>query len=285
VGDTGSADVFDIAKGAFARVDGFKTAERQAQGVKRIAGPSAVAVGDGFVYVGNRATSEVCAVEDATLQLTTCLLLPTPTDGVAYVASAKEVWVTTPRAHSLTVLDASAPARLAPKLVIALEGDPEGYAVDSSRGLFYTNLEDKNRTVVVDVQTHAVRETFQARCGADGPRGVAIDESRDLVLVACTDGVRVLDGAHGGALLGSLETGLGVDNIEYLSAPRLLFVAAGKASRLTVVRLSDSGQLSVVATAVTAAGARNAVTDAAGNAYVVDPAGARLLKFAFGVSR
>ncbi len=280
VGDTGSVDVLDVAAGTFTRVDGFKTAEREGNGRKRVMGPSAASVGDGFVYVGNRATSEVCAVDERTLKLGTCLKLPTPTDGVAYVALTKEVWVTTPRDHSVTVLDASRPDTLEPKLVIKTDGDPEGYAIDSSRGLFYTNLEDKNRTLSIDVRTHAVKTTWSPGCGADGPRGVAVDEARDFVLVACTDSVRVLDGAHDGASLGTLDTGAGVDNLEYLEETRLLVVAAGKASRLTVARLSDKGQPSIVASGVTAEGARNAASDSAGHIYVVDARAARLLAFA-----
>jgi len=283
VGDTGSADVFDIATGTFTRVDGFKTAEREARGKRRTMGPSAASVGDGVVYVGNRATSEVCVIDENALKLGACLQLPTPTDGVAYVPSAKEVWVTTPRDHSLTVLDASRPDTLRPSLVIKTDGDPEGYAVDSVRGLFYTNLEDRDRTLAIDIHSHAVKTTWITGCGANGPRGIAVDETRNFVFVACTDGVRVLDGSHEGALLGTLDTGTGVDNIEYLD--KALIVAAGKASRMTVARVSDSGQLSVVATGVTAEGARNAVSDAAGNIYVVDPGGARLLSFAFSAPR
>ena len=130
VGDTGSVDVFDVAAGTFTVVGGFSTLERDAHGKKRRMGPSAATVGDGFVYVGNRATSEVCAVDDRTLTVTNCLELQTPTDGVAYVASTREVWVTTPRDHSLTVLDASKPDALKPRSVIRIDGGPEGYAVD-----------------------------------------------------------------------------------------------------------------------------------------------------------
>jgi DNA-binding beta-propeller fold protein YncE len=282
VGDTGSVDVLDVASGSFTRVDGFKTAEREVRGKKRVMGPSAVAVGDGFAYVGNRATSEVCPIDSSTLKLGNCLKLPTPTDGVAYVASTKEVWVTTPRDQSLTVLDASTPDALKAKTTIKLDGAPEGYAVDESRGLFFTNLEDKNRTVAIDLKTHKPKGAlWNPECGSDGPRGIAADVSRGFVYVACTDHVQVLDAAKNGAPLAKLDTGAGVDNIDWLETHRLLYVGAAKAARLTVVRIDDKGQPTVVAIGTSAEGARNPVADASGNAYLTDPAGARVLVFAF----
>ena len=224
VGDTGSADVLDVATRSFTRVDGFETAEREAHGKKRIAGPSAAAVGDGVVYVGDRATSQVCAVDDNTYKREKCVKLASATDGVAYVASAKEIWVTTPHDESITVLDAAKPAAPKPKAVIKLGGDTEGYAVDETRGLFFTNLEDKGRTLVVDVKTRKVTATWNASCGAAGPRGLAVDPARGWLFVACTDHVQVLDEAHDGAPLGKLEAGGGVDNLDYLPSRRLLYV-------------------------------------------------------------
>jgi hypothetical protein len=100
-----------------------------------------------------------------------------------------------------------------------------------------------------------------------------------LVFVACTDHALVLDGSHEGALLGTLDTGAGVDNLEYEGTVKLLYVAARSAARLTIARIGAKGQPSVVATAKTAEGARNAVVDSTGHAYVADPLGARLLVF------
>jgi DNA-binding beta-propeller fold protein YncE len=277
VGDTGSADVFDVASAKFTRVDGFKTESREVRGKTRMLGPSAAAVGEGVVYVGNRATSEVCPVNAQTLERGRCLELPAPIDGVAYVASAREVWVTMPKTQSLAVLDASRPEALGSKLVIKTPGAPEGYAVDLSRGLFFTNLEDKNQTLVIDIKTHAIRATWPLDCNADGPRGVAVDSARNFVIVACTESIRVLDGGHAGAQLGKLDTGAGVDNIEYVDSSRLVYAAAAKAARLTVARIDDQGRPSIVATPGTAEGARNAVVDARGNVYVADPKQARLL--------
>ncbi len=65
-----------------------------------------------------------------------------------------------------------------------------------------------------------------------------------------------MDAAHAGARLGTLATGAGLDNIDYVAKTGLLYAAAGKASRLTVARVEDGGQLTPIASAETAAGAR-----------------------------
>jgi DNA-binding beta-propeller fold protein YncE len=275
--NAGSVYAFDIASRTFASATGFETATRESRGKTRIAGPSAVAVGDGVIYVGDRATNAICIVDAKSLARGACLTLASATDGVAYVASTKEVWVTTPRDHSLTVLDASRDGALTVKTTITTAGDPEGYAVDESRGLFFTNLEDKGGTLVIDVKTHAIRSTWNAGCGEDGPRGIAVDAARSFVFVACTDHVQVLDAAHDGAKLGRIETGAGVDNIDYVASKSLLVAAAGKAAQVTIARIGDHGTADHVTTIPTAPGARNAVADSNGRAYVIDPASARLL--------
>jgi DNA-binding beta-propeller fold protein YncE len=278
-GGTGSVAVFDTASQAFSRVDGFKTAEKEAHGKMRVLGPSAGAIGDGVAYVGNRASQEVCAIDLQTLKLSSCLKLAAATDGVEYVPATREVWVTTPHAQSLAVLDAAKPSSLKQKSVIVLPGDPEGYAVDASRGVFLTNLEDKGSTLAIDLKSHAIKETWNAGCSSDGPRGIAVDPARSLLFVACTDHVQALDLAHGGALLGKLDTGGGLDNIDYVAQTGLIYAAAGKAARLTVARVGEHGEFTVVASGETAPGARNAVADTNGNAYVTDGQGARLLLF------
>jgi DNA-binding beta-propeller fold protein YncE len=278
VGSTGSVDVLDIASGSFTRIDGFRTAEREMRGKKRTLGPSAATVGDRFVYVGNRATSEVCPIDVKTLKSTKCLKLSAATDGVVYVPSAKEVWVTTPQEQTLTVLDASKPDTLKLKTTVKTDGAPEGYAVDDTRGLFFTNLEDKGGTLAIDVKTHKLVASWNAGCASDGPRGLAFDPAHDFVVVACTDHLQVLDAAHDGARLGRLDTGEGLDNIDYVDGK--VYAAAGKAARLTVARLDGAGQLTVVATGDTSEGARNAVADDKGNVFVADSPGARVLVFA-----
>jgi len=122
-----------------------------------------------------------------------------------------------------------------------------------------------------------VKSTWTPACGADGPRGLAVDPAHGFVVVACTDHLQVLDAAHDGAPLGKLDTGAGVDNIDYLDSKRWVVAAAAKAARVTFARLDDKGQLIALGARETAQGARNAVFDATGNAYVADGQGSRLL--------
>ncbi|HEY8074690.1 MAG TPA: hypothetical protein VIF62_11280 [Labilithrix sp.] len=271
VGDTGSVDVLDPASGQLTRIDGFKNAEREVHEKKRMMGPSSGFFGEGFVYVGNRASNEVCPIDVGTLKPAKCTKLPTPPDGVLYVESAKELWVTTPKDSSVTVLDASKPGTLKPKAVIKTPGSPEGYAVDETHGVYFTNLEDKDQTVAIDVKTHKLKSTWPSACGGDGPRGIAVDSSSQVVMVACTDHLQTLDGAHDGAPLAKLDTGAGVDNVQWVASQRLLYVGAAKAAKLSIVHVDEKGLANVVATVSTAAGARNAVVDASGTAYLADP--------------
>ena len=276
-GNTGSVDVVDTTSEKITRVEGFPTAEFERNGTKRTVGPSSASVGEGVVYVGNRGDSSVCAIDASTLRKGACVKLESMPDGVAYVSATKEVWATTPRDRSLTILDASKPGALTVKDKVVLEGSPEGYAVDDGRGLFYTNLEDKDRTLAIDVRHRSVTATWQPGCGEEGPRGLAIDTGRNLLMVACTGGVNVLDAGHGGKRLSSLDTGQGVDNIDYVPSRGELYVAAGRAARLTIARLDPTGTLTAVASVATAAGARNAVATEDGVAFVTHSAQGQLL--------
>lgn len=149
--------------------------------------------------------------------------------------------------------------------------------MDEGRGIFFTNVEDRAKTVLIDVKTHMIKATWNNGCGAEGPRGIAVDSAHNLVMVACTDHIEVLDGGHDGAQLSTIQTGAGVDNIDFVSATQMLYVAAGKAAHLTVLHVGPHGELTITASAETRDGARNAVADEAGNVYIADSKGASLL--------
>jgi hypothetical protein len=276
-GGTGNAVVIDTKTLEIRRVEKFPTKEVERRGMKRMVGPSSATVGDGMVYVGNRGDSSVCAVDAMTLTRGGCVTLPSMPDGLAFVRGRKEVWATTPREQTITILDVSTPA--APKIAgsMKLEGAPEGYAVDDGRGIFYTNLEDKDRTLRIDVATRKVTATWMPACGEDGPKGLAIEPKGQLLMVACPDRVEVLDAGGDGHILSKLDAGEGVDNFDYLPEQRSLYVAAAGAAKLTVARLDEKGTLAATASVATAKGARNAVADEDGAAYIADGPDGKIL--------
>jgi DNA-binding beta-propeller fold protein YncE len=276
-GNTGKVDVVDTTTRLVSTIDGFVTSEMERHGKKRIVGPSSASVGSGVVFVGNRGDSSVCAIDAASLQKGSCVTLTSMPDGLAWVASANELWVTTPRDKSITVVDASSPGALSIKTKITLEGEPEGFAVDDAKGTFYTNLEDKDRTLAIDIKAHQVRTTWQPSCGEDGPKGLALDHALGFLLVACADKVKVLDVGHEGKILSSVDTGDGVDNIDYLEARHELYAGAARAAKLTVAALDPHGKLSAKAVVDTAKGARNAVVTDDGVAYLTDSPEGKIL--------
>jgi outer membrane protein assembly factor BamB len=269
-GNTGKVFVLDAAAGTFRSVEGFPTTKGPND---RLVGPSSVALGQGHAFIGNRGDSKICAIDARTLEKKGCVEMPGTPDGTFYVAATGEVWVTTPREKSLQIIDVREPG--APKLVgkMELEGQPEGYAVDVGKGLVYTNLEDKDRTLVIDAKARKVVSMFQPGCGEAGPRGLAIDPGRGVLLVACTDGVVSLD-ARSGARKGRIETGKGVDNIDYVR--KRLYATAGQAEKLTVAEVADDGALRPVASVPVGKGCRVVVATGDGTAYAADSAGAQL---------
>ena len=264
-GNTGAVDVVDTASGKITQISGFPTTEVEVRGRKRRVGPSSVTVGDGVVYVGNRADSTVCAVDARSLVRGVCGRLDSMPDGLAYVAPTKEVWVTTPRDKSVRVLDG---ATLSQKAKLSFDGQPEGFAVDAARGRFYTNLEDKDRTLAIDLKSHQTVATWKPECGEEGPHGLRIDEKGGLLFVACSTRTAALDAGHDGAVLSSVDTGDGVDDLDYAPARHLIYAGAARAGKLTVARVDGRGKLTVVAQVPTREGARNGVVVKDGTVYL-----------------
>jgi len=288
--NTGSVDVIETRTDQIKSVEGFSVAQVELRGKLRPMGPSSVAIGDGVVYIGSRADSKICVVDGRTLKLGDCIAFAPPSaglaaapDGLIYIAATRELWATSgappvgiPAAErAIKILSASQPDKLTPAGKIPLPGSAEGYAVDNVHGRFYTNLEETGQTVAIDVRKRAVVSTWHS---CNDPSGVAVDSKRGFVFVACSDHVIVLDTAHDGRVVGSIQTGDGVDNIDYVEDTGLLYVAAAEAAQLTVARIDDKGTPTLVALVPTTKGARSVVAGTSGRAYLIDPLGGRILK-------
>jgi len=261
----GSVDVVDTSNGSVREISGFATKELEVKGRKRAQGPSGVSIGDGVVYIGDRADSSVCTVDEKTLARKNCGHIDSTPDGVVYVAPTREVWVTAPGDNSVRILDSQT---LNQKEKLTFEGRPEGYAVDAKRGRLYMNYEDKDLTTAIDLQTHKTVAKWQSSCGEDGPHGLSVDQDSGYLFVACSTRAEVLDAGHNEQKLSSIDTGDGVDDLNYSPSAHMLYVGAAKDARLTVARVDASGKLSQVAVVPTHEGARNGVVTKDGTVYL-----------------
>src|SRR6266566_1591232 len=288
--NTGNVDVIDESSDAVSQVTGFKTGEVELRGRKITLGPTAVSVGDGVVYIGNRGDSSLCVIDAQTLKRGECLEVAPPSagpaaapDAVVYVAATKELWITTGAPpigvasadKAIQVFDVSEPRHLKLKLKIPLDGSAEGYAVDNQRGLFYTNIEELGKTVAIDVRSHKVVAEWKVH---DDLQGLTLDSARGFLFVACGDHVVSLDVAHGGRVADSLVTGAGLDNIDFSSEKKLLYAAASVTATLSIIEVGGDGKFRLKALVPTVKGARGVVAGKGETAYLIDPAEGRILK-------
>lgn len=255
--DTGNENVHEIV--------GFATKEIELRGRKGVQGPSGVSVGDGVVYIGDRADRSICAIDEKTLARKNCGHIDSTPDGVVYVAPTHEVWVTSPGDDSVRILDSHT---LQQKAKLTFDGRPEGYAVDTKRGRFYMNYEDKDLTTAIDLKTRKTVARWQASCGPDGPHGLQIDQNGGYLFVACSTRAEVLSAGRNGQQLSSINTGDGVDDLNYSPATHMLYVGAAKDAQLSVARVDGAGKLSVVAVVPTHEGERNGVVTKNGTVYM-----------------
>jgi DNA-binding beta-propeller fold protein YncE len=272
-GSTGAVDVVDVATGKVRQISNLPTSQVQARGGTRILGPSGVSIGEGVVYIGNRGGAEICAFNSRSLARVACQHLDGTPDGVAYVAPTKEVWVTTPGEQGIRILDGGT---LMQKAKLTFPGNPEGYAVDAKRGRFYTNLEDKDRTVAIDLKSHETLATWNPSCGGGGPHGLGLDEAAGHLFIGCDAAAEVMNIGGDGAILSKIDTGDGVDDIHYAPTTHLLYVGAARAAKLTIARADNAGQLTVVTQVATQNGARNGVVTKDGTVYLAHGGGVRL---------
>jgi YVTN family beta-propeller protein len=288
--NTGNVDVIDETRDAVSQVSGFKTGEVELRGRKVPLGPTAVSIGDGVVYIGNRGDSSLSVIDAQTLKREAHLEVAPASagpaaapDAVVYVVATRELWITTgappigvPSADkTIQVFDASEPRHLKLKLKIPLDGSAEGYAVDNQRGLFYTNIEETGKTVAIDVRSHKVVAEWKIH---DDLQGLALDSERGFLFVACGDHVVSLDVAHGGRLIDSMVTGPGLDNIDFSRDEKALYAAASVTATLSIIEVGDDGKFRLKALIPTVKGARGVIAGKGETAYLIDPAQGRILK-------
>ncbi|HYQ81437.1 MAG TPA: hypothetical protein VEP68_08045, partial [Anaeromyxobacteraceae bacterium] len=198
-------------------------------------------------------------------------------DYVRWVEPRREVWVTEPGREAIEVFRLATGGRLERASSVRVPDGPESLVIDPARGRAYTNTWH-GESLAVGLASRSVEARWPNGCR--GSRGIALDAGRGLVFVGCEEGRAVaLDLEAGGAVAGQVETGAGVDLIDWAPAGSRLYLAAGDAGELDVVAVEGRGALRLVERLPTAPGAHCVAADGRGDAWVCDPARGRLLAF------
>jgi hypothetical protein len=274
-GRSGNLDLVDPDTLAVTAIGGFTASSTFSLG-SHTSGSTSADEGAGTLFAIDHETQSVKVVDPATKAIVSSTMLAGGPDYVRWVASSSEIWVTEPGTgmEVLTVPSTGAPVHAA---TIAVAAGPESIAVDNTRHRVYTNS-FTGATYAIDIPTRAIVETWTNGCPSLS-LGVALDEARGFVFVACASGTVVaLDAAHAGAKLGQIMRNADLDIISFSPSLHHLYVPGGTSADLAIVGVSAAGALKLLGTVPTAQGSKEVTADDRGNAWVADQTGGRLLR-------
>jgi DNA-binding beta-propeller fold protein YncE len=232
--------------------------------------------GAGFLFVTDRTSGLLHAVDPSAKAIVATISLGGSPDYVRYVQATNEVWVSEPSAAQIEifVFNAGSPPALSASGTIAVTNGPESLVIDQRAGRAYTHRWQAS-TVVIDVKTRAIVAEWANGCAAS--RGLAVDEARGFFFAGCSEGtVSVLDAAHEGHLLSSIARGAGYDVIGYSPTLGHVYLAGTACKCLIILGVSSRGDLSFLGRFGATGSAHCAVADDRGHAWFCDPDGGQL---------
>jgi hypothetical protein len=274
-GRSGNLDLVDPDTLAVTAVGGFSVSTTFTAG-SHVSGVTSADEGGGRLFAIDHESQSVRVIDPTTKAMVSTTMLAGAPDYVRWVESSSEIWVTEPGTgmEVLTVPSVGAPMHA---VTISISGGPEAIVVDNTRHRVYTNS-FVGLTYAIDIAQRAVVATWTNGCSPLS-LGIALDEARGFVFVACAAGsVAVLDAADSGAKLGQVAQGSDLDIISYSARLHHLYVPGGTSGDLGIVGISAAGLPTLLGTVPTAQGSKEVTSDDKGNAWVADPAGGRILK-------
>ncbi|MBS1605909.1 MAG: YncE family protein [Bacteroidetes bacterium] len=174
-------------------------------------------------------------------------------DAILYEPFSKTIVTCNGRSHDLSVIDAATGAVTA---TIPLDGKPET-AVSDGKGKIYINIEDKNKITVVDMRSATVVASWPL--DAEGPTGLAIDNSTHRLFAGCDKQLVVLD-AGTGAIVTKQPIGDGCDGVGFDEGLKLVFASCGE-GKLSVIKEESATSFKPMADVPTKRSARTLAVD------------------------
>ncbi|HSP06160.1 MAG TPA: hypothetical protein VLR94_03235, partial [Acidobacteriota bacterium] len=268
-GRTGTLVFLDPATNSMTTMPGFGTTPPAGGG--RGAGITSVDESDGLLLVTDRSSRQLDVIDPAVMKITASAVLAGGPDYVRYVSPTNEIWVTEPHDEQIEILTFPSDAARPPehKAFIQVKGGPEALAIDSQRGVAYTNI-DGGKTVVIDLKSKQLVHAWPNGC--EGAEGALLDDTGKFLFVACGEGKVVsLDLDQNGKILSTVDSGAGIDIVAYNPKLRHLYAPGSRSATMGIVSVSTEGKLTLIKTVPTVEGGHCVASAPNGNVYVCDP--------------
>jgi YVTN family beta-propeller protein len=255
-------------------IDGFSATSSYSGGHDD--GPTSVDEGAGKLYVTDRTSGKLLAIDPSARSITSSVPLGARPDYLRFVAATNELWVTEPGAQQLEIFKIGADGIPVHDALIALSNGPESLVIDNQRGRAYTHRWQKT-TVAIDVTTRTIVGEWANACASS--RGIALDETHGWLFSGCSEGTAaVLDIAGDGRIVSTIERGSGFDVIGYSPNLGHLYLAGSSCSCLIVLSVGAGGSLSFSSRSEAPSSTHCAAADDVGHAWVCDPDGGQLFR-------
>ncbi len=232
-----------------------------------------------FIFATDRTSIKLSLIDAKSRKIIASVPLAGEPDYVRYVSFNDEVWVTEPRDERIEIF--SIEPRKDPPLkhlkFIPIENGPESLVIDNRNRKAFTNSVS-SETLEIDLKSESVIARWPNHCV--NSHGLALDPKKQFVFVGCAEGkAETLDAAHGGKILGEVQSGRGVDIIAYNPLLSHLYMPGSNSGTMAVIHVLGNGGLYVEQTMPTTHGAHCVTVDDHDGVWICDPRQGRLLFF------
>jgi len=176
-------------------------------------------------------------------------------DGALYDAGSGLAFVMNGDSEDISLIDIKAAKVVA---TVKAGGVPEAAASDG-KGRVYVNIEDTNEILVIDVAGRKEVARYPL-AGCHEPTGITYDAVTGLLIPVCHNNTAKLIDAATGADKGTFAIGAGADGSLFDPKTRIGYVSCIDGT-LTIYKLDEQGQVTVLQTVKTSDGARTAAFD------------------------
>jgi DNA-binding beta-propeller fold protein YncE len=260
---------------AHQQISGFSAGPAKTTNTESTFGSTSAASVRGTLFAIDRAQKEILTVNPETGTISSKTALNATPDYIRFVAAKNEIWVTETEAEQIETFTLSTDASSLEKSdTIKVPNGPVYLLIDRQHGLAFTNKPENGVTAVIQVNTHGIIAEWGNGCSK--AHGMAIDEDRGYLFVACNEGkVVVMDINNNGHQITSQTYGGSVDFVAYNPQLKHIYLPSAASAIIAVFAIQTNPQGEIIlhrlGTADTGLDANCITTDADNNIWLCDP--------------